>query len=275
MILSLLLIGGLLSSLSIILFSDCIDKWYDFWIVFLGFFGGVTTVAIIIVLVIVIGSLFVNMEKEYKKPSKFHSRAIKRVCEFLLQITRCKVNYRGMANLPVDEKFLMITNHQALYDSVTTLWLTRGEPMSFVLKKGLMKYPLVKQYLHAAGHLPLDRDNAREGIKTINTAANLICENQTSITICPEGTRSGSFKLGEFHSGSFKIATKAKCPIVLTVIQNSYAVKKRAPFHSTNIYFDVIETIPYEEYKEKSTQEISDYCYKVMKERLEELPKYE
>ena len=274
MILSLLLIGGLLSSLSVILFTNWIDKWYDFWIILTSFVSGILAVVLVIVIVVVIGSWFVKMDKEYKEASKFHNRTVKRVCEFLLQITRCKVNYRGMSNLPQNEKFLMITNHQALFDSVATLWLMRGFPMSFVLKKSLMKYPLLKQYLHASGYLPLDRDNAREGVRTINSAANLISDNYASITICPEGTRSGSYEMGEFHSGSFKIAMKAQCPIVLVAIQNSCQVKKRSPWKSTNIYFDVIEVIPYEEYKDKNTQEISEYCHKVMKERLEELPKY-
>ena len=133
---------------------------------------------------------------------------------------------------------------------------------------------MLGKYMHASGFIPIDRSNPREGVKAINKACERITSGNASVLICPEGTRSGGYEMGEFHNGSFKIALKAKCPIVLCSIQNSCQVKKRFPFKSTTIYFDVIEVLKYEDFKDKSTQEISDYAYKVIKDNLEQLPKY-
>ena len=78
----------------------------------------------------------------------------------------------------------------------------------------------------------------------------------------------------EFHSGSFKIATKAKCPIVVCSLQNSFKVTKRFPFKHTNVYVDIIEVLNYSDYQDKTTQELSDYTHNLIKENLENLPKY-
>ena len=133
---------------------------------------------------------------------------------------------------------------------------------------------MLGKYMHASGFIPIDRSNPREGVKAINRAVEKITSGNASVLVCPEGTRSGSYEMGEFHSGSFKIALKAKCPIVLCAIQNTCKVQKRFPFRSTNIYFDVIEVLEYEKIKDMSSQELADYSHKVIKERLGELPKY-
>lgn len=275
MILSIILIIGLIFSLLSMLCFDWVNNFSDFWIVIVSFIVGILSAIILIALVVVIGALFVRKDKEYEKPSKFHVRVVYRVCEFLITVLRIKVNLRGMDQIPTDKRFLFITNHQSLFDSVSTAWILRAYNIQFVLKESLITKPILGQYLHACGYIPLNRVNPREGVKTINKAADRISSDTSSIVICPEGTRSGGYTMNEFHNGSFKIGTKSKCPIVLCAIQNTSKIMKRFPWKSTEIYFDVIETLNYEDYSEKTTQEISDYCYGVVKESLDSLPKYE
>ena len=42
------------------------------------------------------------------------------------------------------------------------------------------------------------------------------------MVIFPEGTRSKGDEMGEFKAGSFKLATKAKVPIIPVTIKGSY-----------------------------------------------------
>ena len=270
---TILLLSGLACSLVSMLCFDWVNQASDAWILLVSFIVGMFIGLLLIVITILIGLLFIKKE-DYEQGSKFHVRMVCRATEFLLSITRCKLMIRGMNQIPLDEKFLFITNHQSMFDSVACVWALRGFPLSIVLKKSLMKIPVVNKYLHANSFIPIDRENPREGVKAINKAAERIQSGKSSVVICPEGTRSGSYELGEFHNGSFKIALKAKCPIVLCSIQNSCQVKKRYPFKSTSIYFDVIEVLKYDDYKDKTTQEISDYAYNAIKKNLNELPKY-
>lgn len=70
----------------------------------------------------------------------------------------------------------------------------------------------------------LDRDNIKEGMKTILTAIEK-AKNGISICIFPEGTRNKtSDTFLPFHEGSFKIAEKAGVPIIPMTIVNSAAV---------------------------------------------------
>lgn len=44
------------------------------------------------------------------------------------------------------------------------------------------------------------------------------------MVIFPEGTRSKGTKMAEFKAGSFKLATKSKCPIIPITINGSYKI---------------------------------------------------
>ncbi len=269
-----ILLCGLITVILSITSLDLVNSMKDFWIVILAFIVGVLIGIILIVLTILIGAIFVSNKKTYDKPRKYYYNYVTRVTELLLLVSGCRVYIRGLDKLPLDKKFLFITNHQSLFDSVATAWTLRGFNLQFVMKNSLLKVFLIGPYLHACGFIAIDRSNPREGIKAINKSVDRITNDVSSIVICPEGTRSGGYEMGEFHNGSFKIATKASCDIVLCAIQNTCKIMKRFPWKSTEIYFDVIEVIKPEDYEGKSTQEISDYAYKVIKEDLNELPKY-
>ena len=82
----------------------------------------------------------------------------------------------------------------------------------------------------------LDREDPRQGLKTILAAIENV-KSGISMFIFPEGTRSkveGEFL--PFHAGSFKIATKAKVPVVPVtlvgmgdIFEDHYPRLKRAP----------------------------------------------
>ena len=268
MFLTIILLCGLACALVLML----VFKVYN-WYILLAFLAGILIGVIIIALTIFIGSFFIKKE-DYEKPSKFHKRAICRATEFLLYISRSKLMIRGLNKIPTDQQCLIITNHQSMFDSIASAWALRAFPISIIYKLSLRSKFMLGKYMHASGFIPIDRSNPREGVKAINRAVEKITSGNASVLVCPEGTRSGSYEMGEFHSGSFKIALKAKCPIVLCAIQNTCKVQKRFPFRSTNIYFDVIEVLEYEKIKDMSSQELADYSHKVIKERLGELPKY-
>jgi 1-acyl-sn-glycerol-3-phosphate acyltransferase len=86
-----------------------------------------------------------------------------------------------------------------------------------VAKKELQGTPirLIMEEIHC---LFLDREDARQGLKPILTAI-VYVKSGISMFIFPEGTRSKEEgKFLPFHAGSFKIATKAKAPIIPVTI---------------------------------------------------------
>ena len=127
----------------------------------------------------------------------------------------------GVENIP-DEPVLFVGNHRSDFDILVS-YTNIPQPVGFVAKKSMEKIPFVAWWMKLIACLFLDRENAREGLKTIKDAIEQI-KNGTSVFIFPEGTRNRNADADipmEFKEGSLKIAQKAKCRIVPVVIKDT------------------------------------------------------
>lgn len=140
-------------------------------------------------------------------------------------ISGVKLTVIGEENVPKDQAVLFVGNHRSAFDIVLNYARCPGLT-GFVAKKELEKIPLLSTWMKRLYCLFLDRDNIKEGLKTILTAIDQV-KNGISIMIFPEGTRSkdaDELQMLPFHEGSFKIATKSGCPIIPVAISNSSAL---------------------------------------------------
>lgn len=134
-----------------------------------------------------------------------------------------KVTVIGEENVPTDRAVLYIPNHRSYFDIVLT-YVRVPRPTGYIAKKEMERIPSLSQWMRNLHCLFLDRENIKEGLKTILTAIEKI-KSGISICIFPEGTRNTeSDELLPFHDGSFKIAEKSGCPIIPVTINNSAAV---------------------------------------------------
>ena len=134
-----------------------------------------------------------------------------------------KVTVIGEENIPKDRAVLYIPNHRSYFDIVLT-YVRVPRPTGYIAKKEMERIPSLSQWMRNLHCLFLDRENIKEGLKTILTAIEKI-KSGISICIFPEGTRNTeSDELLPFHDGSFKIAEKSGCPIIPVTINNSAAV---------------------------------------------------
>ncbi|MGN1147716.1 MAG: lysophospholipid acyltransferase family protein [Lachnospiraceae bacterium] len=134
-----------------------------------------------------------------------------------------KVIALGEENIPKDTAVLYVGNHRSFFDIVLT-YVRVPRPTGYIAKKEMEKVPLLSIWMKNLHCLFLDRDNIKEGLKTILAA---IEKAKSGISICifPEGTRNKtSDTFLPFHEGSFKIAEKAGVPIIPMTIVNSAAV---------------------------------------------------
>ncbi len=143
-----------------------------------------------------------------------------RVC---LWLAGTAVTVLGKENVPLDTAVLYVGNHRSYFDILLT-YVRVPRPTGYVAKKEMLRYPLLKNWMKNLHCLFLDRDNIKEGLKTILTGIDKV-KNGISICIFPEGTRN---KVNDtflpFHDGSFKIAEKSGCPIIPMSINNSAAI---------------------------------------------------
>lgn len=138
----------------------------------------------------------------------------------LMKIAGVTVTVEGKENIPHQQAVLFTPNHQGNYD-IPLMLLHLGHPPALVAKIETTKIPLIHSWMKLLDCVFLDRKNPRKAMEALKQAQNLL-ENGQNIVVFPEGTRSKGGPLGEFKSGAFKIACKAKAPIVPVVIDGSY-----------------------------------------------------
>lgn len=203
-------------------------------------------------------SIFASRKKQPKKLKNIFRSVTLMSINLFLHIMKAKIHVTGAEKIPDDQRFLMVGNHLSIFDPMIAMYCFRDKELAFVSKKENINMPFFGRLMLASGCIPLDRENNRSAVKSIMTAARNIAENRASMGIYPEGGINKSEELLlPFHHGSFKIALKAKAPIVVTSIRNTDKLKKRFLFKSTNIYLDVIEVLPYDEISDLKTAEIS------------------
>ena len=134
-------------------------------------------------------------------------------------ISGVKLEVNGLDNIPDDQAVLFVGNHISFFDIIVTYPLMK-RPTGYIAKKEIRKVPFLSWWMYFVNCIFLDRKNPRQGLKSVLEASEKI-KNGTSIFLFPEGTRSKNGKLAEFKDGGFKIATKAKAPIIPIGIQGT------------------------------------------------------
>lgn len=152
------------------------------------------------------------------------SRAIIRwAFRCILVLTGVRLIVRGKENIPSEGAVLYVGNHRSYFDILIT-YVNFPGVTGFVAKKEMLRYPLLRDWMRNIHCLFLDRDDIKQGLKTILKGVEEV-KNGVSICIFPEGTRN---KVNDtflpFREGSFKIAEKGGVPVVPMTILNAAAI---------------------------------------------------
>ena len=218
--------------------------------------GALLAVLILYFLFLGVCALLVSPDKTYEKNSPFYRFLLESATAVAIKLLRIRVHISGIEKIPKDEKVLFVCNHRSNYDPLIT-WCVRNKwKIAFVSKPENFKVPFFGRIIRKCCFLPIDRENPRKAIVTINKAAKLLKKQEVSVGIYPEGTRSKNCRLLPFHNGVFKIAQKAEAPIVVLSITGTEKISKRTPFQHTDVYLDVLEVFPSENIKELKTEMI-------------------
>lgn len=211
----------------------------------------------------------ISKTKEYKKPSKVFNKIFVFWYSYITNFFRLRIKSSGVEKVPFGTRFLIVSNHRSNLDNMVQALVLKKEHISYISKPENFKIILAGRYMNRNMYLPIDRDNVKNALVTIIKAIGFIKQNLLSVGVYPEGKRSKTGELLEFKPGCFKIAEKAKCPIVVTTIQGTEKVHKNFPFKKTVVNFDVLTVLNPQDYEGLSTVEISDKIYSLMKDKLQ------
>lgn len=252
----------------LISFLAHITLWEDIWIPIVTFIVSYIGVILLYFAFIGILSLTINTKKEYDKPNKFYSLLLTLTMEMLTDYSRTKVKVIGKDLIPSDKKYMFVFNHRSKFDPIIQSYILKKSNLVHISKPSNFKAPIAGAFIKRSCYLPIDRENAKNGLKTILKAIKLIENDTASVGVSPEGTRNYGDGLLPFHNGCFKIALKAKCPIVICTMRNTSDIHKNFPWKKTVVEMRIIKVLNYEEIKDLSTNEISDIVRKTMVDDL-------
>jgi len=132
--------------------------------------------------------------------------------QMLLAVSFIRVRAEGLEKLDPKGSYVFVANHGSFMDIPAMLTLLPQE-FRFFAKKGLYRIPFLGTHLRRAGHVPVDRSNVRNSLKSMSAGARIVKERGISVLLFPEGGRSAE-GLREFKEGAAYIAIKAGVPAV-------------------------------------------------------------
>lgn len=166
------------------------------------------------------------------------------------------IDVLGKENIPKENGFMFYPNHQGLYD-VLAIVEACDVPFSVVAKKEVGNIQFLKQVFACMKAYLIDRDDVRQSMQIIIDVSKEVASGRNYL-IFAEGTRSKlGNKLLDFKGGSFKAATKAKCPIVPVALVNSFKPFDTNSIKPVNVEVHFLKPMLYEEYKDMKTTEIA------------------
>ena len=124
---------------------------------------------------------------------------------------------RGLEHVPATGALILASNHQSFVDSVV-IPAVLPRPVSFLAKSDYfegtgLKGRLMKAWFETFRALPVDRDDSKAALASLDTALGVLAEGG-AFGIYPEGTRSRDGRLYRGRTGVAQLALTSGAPIV-------------------------------------------------------------
>ena len=208
-----------------------------------------------------------------KNPEKYTEKEMYSHIQYILREAikggNVNVNVFGEENIPEENGFLLVSNHQGMFD-VLAIVANCDNPMGGVYKIELDNkgrgIPLIKEIIRCTNSFPMDRNDVRQSLTVIQNVTEELKKGRNYL-IFPEGTRSKNGNvMGEFHGGSFRCAVKAKAPILPIAVIDCHRILDEKGSKPMTCQVHFLKPICYEEYKDLKTPDLAA----LVKSRIQE-----
>ena len=200
--------------------------------------------------------------------SKADRRVLYLYEELALTLLQVKIHTTGLEKLPQEGRFLLVCNHLSLLDPLILHIYTKKSQLAFISKRENDRLFIVNKLMHKTLCQPINRENDREALKTILKCVDILEQDKASIAVFPEGYTSRTGHLQPFRNGVFKIAQRAKVPIVVCTLRGTAPIfRNAAHLRRTHVYLDLLEVLPASQLK-GPTKDIGDHVFATMAQNL-------
>jgi 1-acyl-sn-glycerol-3-phosphate acyltransferase len=106
---------------------------------------------------------------------------------------------------------ILAAKHQSAWETMVFHRLV-GDP-AFVLKRELLRLPLIGWYMRRTEQIPIDRASRGTALKQMLDKGKRAVAQGRSLVIFPEGTRQPTGHAGRYHSGVYKLYSALGVPV--------------------------------------------------------------
>lgn len=168
---------------------------------------------------------------------------------------------------PKGTPICFVGNHQSMIDIpavVAGLHIWAG----FITKKELKRIPILSAWIKSINCVYIDRKSPRSSVEAILKGVDNIRKG-IPMFVFPEGTRSKTGELGEFKTGSLKLATRAKAVIVpITIDGSRKSIEQKVGAKRVIVHLSVADPIPTADLDEKQLKELPGRVYGAIEQQF-------
>lgn len=137
-------------------------------------------------------------------------------------------------------------------------------------KRSILYIPFFGLFYWLSGNILINRSNKRSAIGTMDTTAKKIIDNNISVWILPEGTRSKGRGVLPFKKGAFITAIKAQVPIYPIAI-SSYKNINFKRWNAGTVITEIMPPISTKGMNIDQANELKELCHSLIKNKVAEL----
>ena len=151
-------------------------------------------------------------------------------CRMVLLISGVKLRVKGREHLEPGKRYVFFANHQSQMDIPVLEEALRDFEIRFLAKRSLFQIPFFGWGIRAIGYIPVEREDPREGVKSLLACVERIREG-FSVVVFPEGTRSPDGRLLPFKIAGFLLPIRARVPAVPVAIRGTREILPRGSLY--------------------------------------------
>src|ERR1035441_7961132 len=151
---------------------------------------------------------------------------VRKIVPWGVRAAGIRVEVRGQENVPAGGSCIFLSNHVSHVAPPVLFPVLPGQ-CSALLKKELMRIPLLGTAMRMAKFVPVERGNVREAAQASVAAAAAALRSGPPLPGFAEGTRSKDGRLARLKSGPFYLAMETGAPIVPVVISGTQTMMRK------------------------------------------------
>ena len=208
--------------------------------------------------------LLVTLSSRKHQNGKFRHFILRNACYCGIKLFHIKLEIEGKENVDRNKTYLVVGNHKSQMDPVMAYYAMHI-PCSAVGKSTLFKSKMLTLIGNTFGAVPLNRENDREAIKSLNIAIKNI-KNGLSMIIYPEGgILSRDYEeMRDLRAGAYKIALKTGVPVLPISTIGSSKIASKKWYQKKVVKIIIHKPVEKEEYEGMSTTELGQKCMEII-----------